>query len=81
MKKLEMIRARLPVDVEEVQANAHNQQQPETMDDQAGNWTIDPLIVQFPYDETRQLGIVDYGIHFLVLSCLPSCRDVVMLIF
>lgn len=83
MKKFELIRARLPSDAKEVQANAHNKQRLETMDDQAmTELDIDPLIVQFPHDETKQLGIVDYSSalgYILSVLELPSelsrCSD------
>ncbi|MCJ1345007.1 hypothetical protein MMC31_003212 [Peltigera leucophlebia] len=55
MEKIELIRERLPSEVDEVQANAHNR----TIDDQ--ELEIEPLIVQSPYDETKQLGFVDVG--------------------
>lgn len=56
-----MIRATLPKNVDEVQANAHNLLS-ETQDSGVfPKLQIEPVMVQFPHDKNEQLGIVDYG--------------------
>lgn len=56
-----MIRATLPKNVDEVQANAHNLLS-ETQDSRVfPKLQIEPVTVQLPHDKNEQLGIVDYG--------------------
>lgn len=87
VKKVQLIRATLPHNVHEVQANAQNML-PKTR--HAGgsslSLAIEPVMVPFPHNMKKELGIVDYGTAlgyiFLVLELLDKiskCNDAQML--
>ena len=84
LKKLQMIRATLPKNVVEVQANAHNLLS-ETQDSGVfPKLQIEPVMVQFSYDKNEHAGDcrlwLCFGIYFfLCMSYLKSSCIVAML--